>query len=445
MEATLENVQKALTTARDNAKAKRAELQEMKDSAIAEGVDFATNADAFEKYDAKGKELSAAQQEVGELEHRFASILEAEGMLSRKDDGSVVETRKGEVEVRGAQDVGMKAAGRIHETMGEDIRAAFAKGITYGDPVPKVNVEVLTRAETEYLLKAAGDNVLTGASSTSAGAFVVNERLGLYVDIPFRPFTVLDVVGTSTTDSDTVEYVEQTAKTNAAAATAEATSGSTGALPESAMTLAVRTVGVENIGHYIPATSRALADAGQLRGLLNDFLVEGVKEELEDQVIGGDGNSPNLAGIATAVSQAIALGTDTRADAVHKAITTIRTASTVKGRVEPTAIMLSAEDYQDLRLEKDANGNYLFGGPTAAPTFPIWGLRPVVNLGANNGTPTVGDFAKSCTLWIREGISVAVSDSNSDWFIRNILTIKAQVRAAFKVTRPGAFCEITGF
>jgi hypothetical protein len=74
----------------------------------------------------------------------------------------------------------------------------------------------------------------------------------------------------------------------------------------------------------------------------------------------------------------------------------------------------------------------------------VWGLTPVQAIGATSGTPIVGDF-RFAQLWMRDGVSVAVSDSNSDWFIRNILTMKAQVRAAFKVTRIAAFCEVTGF
>jgi hypothetical protein len=37
-----------------------------------------------------------------------------------------------------------------------------------------------------------------------------------------------------------------------------------------------------------------------------------------------------------------------------------------------------------------------------------------------------------------------VSDSHSDYFIKNLLAILAEIRAALVVFRASAFCEVTG-
>ena len=66
--------------------------------------------------------------------------------------------------------------------------------------------------------------LLTGASETSAGAAVRNDRYGSIIDlVGDRELTVYDLVTKGSTGSDTVEYVRVTAKTNNAAPTAEAT------------------------------------------------------------------------------------------------------------------------------------------------------------------------------------------------------------------------------
>ena len=46
--------------------------------------------------------------------------------------------------------------------------------------------------------------------------------------------------------------------------------------------------------------------------------------------------------------------------------------------------------------------------------------------------------------WAREGISITMSDSHSDFFIRNLLAILGERRDAFGVLDIEAFCKVTG-
>ena len=76
-------------------------------------------------------------------------------------------------------------------------------------------------------------------------------------------------------------------------------------------------------------------------------------------VVSGDGASNGMTGIYNTSSiQTQALGALTRADALFKAITKIRI---VFG--EPDWIAFNPNDYEDLRLQKDGMGRYLFGDP----------------------------------------------------------------------------------
>lgn len=437
-----------------SAKAERAKLDTQNAAFAADPAAEAKPGNAA--YDAlleQNRLYTEKRTEATELQATMHALLSVRESLS----GTVADGFQVQEEREAAELVTQKRERRtivrqaVDKLMGSDAykaaREAYAKGITEGDAVPRLTIpEVITREQLVALItrQTAGDNVLTGLSDTSAGAFVWPEQDNRFIDIPFRQFRVLDVVSTTTTDSDAVEYVAETSHTNAAAATLEATSGSTGALAESALVLAVKSVIVENIGHYIPATSRSLADAGQLDGILRNFLISGTMEELEDQVVGGNGSTPQLEGIYQAVTVSQAVGTDSRSDALLKAQTAVRVSSSINDRYEPDTILLDPRDMQDVRLEKDDNGNYIYGGPTAPRSFPIWGMRPVESLAATQNTPVIGDF-QFAQLWVREGVSISVSDSNSDWFIRNILTLKAQMRAAFKVTRIAAFSEVSGF
>jgi HK97 family phage major capsid protein len=290
--------------------------------------------------------------------------------------------------------------------------------------------------------------LVTGASDTSAGAFVRNDWLGLQNGLGEfqRPLNVTDLITVTTTDSDTVEYAVITGFTNNAAPVAESTttadpgvmSAANGVKPESALALDRRTTPVRTIAHWMPATKRALSDAGQIRGLIDQFLRYGLREELEDQIILGDGLGENFTGISATVGvQTQAWDTDI--------ITTLRRARTkvrTVGRRTPTAYLLNPVDVETIALLKDLNGTYVFGGPAGAGnTGTVWGLPVVENEAVPVGTGYVGDFRRA-VLWNREQTTISVSDSHANFFIRNIVAILAEMRAAFGVLQPNAFVEM---
>ena len=302
-----------------------------------------------------------------------------------------------------------------------------------------------------------GKTLITGVSSTSGGAFVVNDRYGPVTDlIGERMLTVDDLVTKGTTTSDTVEYVRVTGKTNNAAPVAEATGAGLlasteaggltdaagGLKPESGMTFEVVSTTVKTIAHWMPITKRAASDAAQVRTLVDNFLEYGLLEELEDQELNGAGTGENFEGISTAVTQTVgSAGTDI--DAIVDGIRTVR----VTGRRQPTAVVFHPNDWYStgFLLAKDSAGNYLIGDPRASvdQLNQLWGLTVVVSEAQTENTALVGDF-RWAVRWAREGTTISVSDSHADFFVRNLLAILAERRDAFGVLDVQAWCEVTG-
>jgi HK97 family phage major capsid protein len=300
-------------------------------------------------------------------------------------------------------------------------------------------------------------SLVTGASDTSAGAFVVNDQLGLQVGLEAfqRPLTLRDVVTQGTTSSDTVEYVRVTSATNAAAPVAEATSSAAptapasvpGALvnnagggykPESALATAKITANVKTIAHWIPVTKRALSDAAQIRTLIDAFLRYGLEEELEDQMIQGDGTGENFEGIGTVSgTQAQAWDSDILTT-LRKAKTKVRTV----GRSMANAYLLNPADLETVDLLQDNEARYYFGGPGGVGSASVlWGLPVIETEAVPAGTGYVGDFRKAI-LWDRQQATIQVTDSHLDFFIRNLVAVLAEMRAAFGVIQPTAFVEV---
>jgi HK97 family phage major capsid protein len=300
--------------------------------------------------------------------------------------------------------------------------------------VNSMPVEAMTRDELKDVLRL---RTTVDNTAGSGGGLIWSDRTGIVVPIPQRRVRLLDVITVGQTNTDTVDYATETTHTDAAAETAYGT-----AAPESAYGWTHASTTVRRIPHFVPATKGSLADAGQLQTTLESFLVAGVKRRLEAEVWNGDGTGQNLTGIlqnGSLLSQA--RSTDTRWDAVHKAVTQIRINLLDQG--EPGYIVMSPNDFQSIVLEKDADGNYVNQRGPVEPGS-IWGLTPIVTPLAADGTPLVGDFAWAM-LWLRSGVTVAASDSHQDFFIKGLVALLAEMRAAFAVLQPKAFCKVTSF
>lgn len=289
--------------------------------------------------------------------------------------------------------------------------------------------------------------LITGGSDTSAGSMVVSDELGLQVGLETfqRPLMLRDLVTGGQTTSDTVEYVRITSTTNAAAPVPEATAtaGVSGVKPESTMTTAKITTPVRTIANWIPVTKRALSDAAQIMTLIDNFLVYNLEEELDDQMISGDGTGENLEGLSTVSGvQTQAFDTDL--------LTTLRKAKTkvrITGRSVPTGYVLNPLDVEALDLLTDGETRFYFGGPSGTmvgeggAAGPLWNLPVIESEAVAAGTAWVGDWRKAI-LWDRQQASITMTDSHADFFIRNMVAILAEMRCAFGVIQPSAFVSV---
>lgn len=194
---------------------------------------------------------------------------------------------------------------------------------------------------------------------------------------------------------------------------------------------------VKTIAVWIPATKRALSDAGQLRGIIDQELRADVAEEAESQMLTGDGTGENLTGLAnTANTLAQAFDTDIVVTS-RKAITNLL----VNGKQRPSAWLFNPEDWESYDLLQDDQGRYYWGGPMAQGPRTLWGVPVAQSFFQSAGTGWLANWMKA-VVWDREQTTITVSDSHSDFFIRNMVAVLAEMRIAFGIIRPSAFVEV---
>lgn len=280
-------------------------------------------------------------------------------------------------------------------------------------------------------------SLITGLSDTSAGALIVNDRFPDLVPALRRPLMMRDIVTTGTVGVDAIDWVKVNVETNNAAVVAEATSQSDGTKPESTFTFTKTTETVKTIAHWLAATKRSLSDAGQLRTLIDNFLEDGLLQALEDQMVTGNGIGENMVGLFSISGiQTQAFVTDL-IQTYRRARTLVRTV----GRDVPNAYLMNPIDWQNLDLLKDNEARYYYGGPGAIGTPHLWGLPVVESEAVTAGTAFVGNF-KQLVLLDREQTTISVSDSHSDFFIKNLVAILAELRAMFLCRRPKSLVKI---
>lgn len=269
---------------------------------------------------------------------------------------------------------------------------------------------------------------------TTAGFAGESPRTGLLVEAVTRPIQVLDLIPTRPMNQPVDKYMEETTRTHNAAEKDEGA-----AYAESVFVWTERTQAVQKITDSIPVTDEQLQDAPQVAGLLDSRLRFGLRQRLDLQVLVGDGTAPNLSGILDRAIQSQAKGADPTFDATYKAMTLVR----FTGRAVPSAWVFHPNDWQDVRLTRTADGQYIFGNPSTPGATTLWGLPVTLSDAITEGTALTGDYANFCYIGENRGIDVQVGYVG-DQFKEGKKTIRADLRCVFTVTRPYAFCKVTG-
>lgn len=298
-------------------------------------------------------------------------------------------------------------------------------------------------------LKNADIRFMNAQAVPSSSGLTSIEKLPGVVTLGLRVLTVKDLILPGQTNATTIRYIREVSFTNYATTVAEAA-----AKPQAQFEYAEVDAPVKKIAGYVKMPDELLADYAGVASFINMRLPYMVERTEEDQLLNGDGTGNNLTGILnTSGIQTQARGTDTRADAIFKALTNIRFGTGLaEGGWEPDGVVVNPLDWENLRLAKDANNQYYGGGPFTAAygngaliqMESIWGKPCVVTPAIAAGTALAGAFRLGSQYFQRQGMTVEMTNSDQDDFIKNRVTVRAELREALAVYRPVGFCQITG-
>lgn len=302
-------------------------------------------------------------------------------------------------------------------------------------------------SERENVAKALIDNFANGfakanidlkkavtSADDSAGPGIFPQRLPGIITPGQQRFMIRDLLADGTTTSSSIEYVRENAFTNNAATVPENT-----LKPESNLTLSNETANVRTIAHWITASNQIVDDMPMLQSYLGNRLMYGLKLVEEAQILNGGGTGQDLLGVnsvATAYDTDLDADVSNLADKIAMAIYQVSLSN-----YPASGIVLNTRDWFRLCLLKDANGNYLMGGPQAFASQVLWGLPVVATVSQAQGTFTLGAFDLASQLWDRQQANVQITPYNADNFVKNMVTILVEERLALAHYRPAAIVK----
>lgn len=267
----------------------------------------------------------------------------------------------------------------------------------------------------------------------------------------FQPLTFADLLLGGQISVNSFRYVVEGTATSGAAGVAEG-----GSKPQSTLGLTTTDEPIKKIATSLKISDEMIEDAPAIQSYINGRLTLFVRIEEERQLIRGTSGGNEVQGLLTSRSVPVYAGGTA---AGNKAVQVFKAMNGLRGSafLEPEWIVMHPTDWQDIRLLTDTAGQFFGGGPfqgpygngsnlgasgqTGGPQDYLWN-KPVYVTAAVGGAGTaIVGTSSSAQVWRKGGMSVEITNSNEDDFLKNLLAIRAEERLGLAVYRPIGFVE----
>ena len=275
---------------------------------------------------------------------------------------------------------------------------------------------------------------VTTAASNSASRSSVSApymRPGI-LTLPDAPLQIEALFAHVPISENSVQYVKEGAMTNNAAVVAEA-----GNKPETTFTApTIKTAEIVTVAHWTRITRQLAADSVALTAYINQKLQYGLSAKIEAQLITGKGNASELPGLLntgnfTDPSEELQPKLPAGADLFDYAL--FLKSKMESSNITPEYFVFNPADWTALAALKDKQGRYLLGGPQTVATKSLWGVPVITSASVPAEKFLLANFSLAGTIYDREAMSLAMSESDSSNFTQNLITLRVERRLGFAI------------
>lgn len=281
------------------------------------------------------------------------------------------------------------------------------------------------------------DNISLKEDMTQANSFEstivvpVQYQPGIVYD-PDRTEHIRDFIAQGTTNSNMVSFIQEYAQTwtNADVTTEGAE------LKQGDVDLKRVDAAVIKLSVYGILSEEMMEDVDGLTSYLMARLPSKLRNEEDDQIL----NHPTYGILtkATAYVDALADADISYYDILADAVRQIR-----DDEYQATAILLHPQDYTNLILTKDDNGQYVTPYAFMNGRITVVGVPVYQTTAMTQGTFLVGDFKLGAQVFDRRQISIEFTNTNEDNFVKDMVTVRCTERIAICVYRAKCFVDGT--
>lgn len=272
-----------------------------------------------------------------------------------------------------------------------------------------------------------------------SGEVVPADRIPGYKFDPTRAVHIRSLIPQGSTSSDVVRFVKESAYSDGSGNVAE---GAT--LGQTDFTFTADNNTVEKIGAYLRISEEMLSDTPQLTSYLSNRVPAKLLAKEDDQILNGNGTSPNLAGItvdAADFDESSSAAFYQSVDSANEFDVLIAALNQLAiSEYQADKIILHPTDFHKILLLKDSQNKYLLDyNPNAglAPSFN--GVPVILNTAIGAGKFLVGNFAIGTQLWIRDNLSVEFFREDGTNVRDGFVTVRCVERVALTNYLPNAF------
>ena len=247
----------------------------------------------------------------------------------------------------------------------------------------------------------------------------------------FLPLTVYRSLPQYRTGTDSVTLMREASFTNNAAGQTEGDEKA-----QSAITFNKYQVVIETIAHWLKVSKQLIADAPAVVSYIENRLRWGVEAAVDNQLMNGNGTSPNLSGLLD--SGNFTAYTPTSGDNLIQAINRAKYQLWAIGYIADTVYVNPADwGAQEIERADGATGMYLYGAPGTNSNQNPFGVRVVITPRIAAGSFAIGQLSIAAGVWNRSGATIEMGYEDND-FTSNLVTILGEVRLGLGVTVPAA-------
>ena len=247
----------------------------------------------------------------------------------------------------------------------------------------------------------------------------------------FKPLTVYSSLPQYRTSTDTVVLMREASFTNNAAGQTEGQEKA-----QSAITFNKYNVPIETVAHWLKVSKQLIADAPAVVSYIENRLRWGVEAAVDNQLMNGNGTSPNLMGLLDTGNYTVY--TPTSGDNLVQAINRAKWQLWAVGYQADTVYVNPADwGAQEIERADGATGAYLYGAPGLNAGLNPFGVRVVVTPTIAAGTFLIGQTSVAVSVWNRSGATIEMGYEDND-FTSNLVTLLAEVRLGQGVAVPAA-------